>query len=145
MKRISLTALVLCLILLVACSTEKAEEISEIDEGLIIMYAELQPQSQRITASQAKEIIANGDAIIVDVRRPDEFAGGHIKDAISIPLDEITVLAPTFLTDNNQIILVYCRSGNRSHQATLILLDMGFNIVYDFGGILDWYGEIVVS
>ena len=92
----------------------------------------------RITSAQALEMMAAGDVVILDVRTPQEFAQGHIEGAVLIPVDEIETLAPTLLPDKGQTLLVYCRSGARSHQAALILINLGFTSVYDFGGILDF-------
>lgn len=83
--------------------------------------------------------------IIVDVRRPDEFNEGHIHDAINIPNEEITDRMPPALPDKNQLILIYCRSGNRSKEAAQKLADMGYTNVYEFGGISTWEGEIVTE
>ena len=134
LNKFRLIVLAGCLIFLTACSEE---------EGVVSLNSE--PQTHRvITASQAKEMIANNDdVVIVDVRSPEEFASEHIKGAISIPTGEVETLAPLLLTDINQTILVYCRAGSRSHYASLILSNMGFSAVYDFGGILDWYGDVV--
>ena len=83
------------------------------------------------------------DWVLVDVRRPDEFNEGHIQDAINIPNEEITDSMPPALPDKNQMILIYCRSGNRSKEAAQKLADMGYTNVYEFGGINTWEGEIV--
>ena len=81
--------------------------------------------------------------VIVDVRGQDEYAAGHIPGAICIPNESITNTQPAELQDFDQVILVYCRSGNRSRQASQKLADMGYTNVYDFGGINDWTGETV--
>ena len=80
--------------------------------------------------------------VIVDVRREDEFASGHIPGAILIPNESIGAEKPAELPDLDQIILVYCRSGNRSAQASQKLADIGYTNVFDFGGIMTWTGEI---
>ncbi|MBE5838377.1 MAG: rhodanese-like domain-containing protein [Butyrivibrio sp.] len=77
------------------------------------------------------------DHIVVDVRRTDEYAAGHIPGAILIPNEEIGTEQPAELPDLDQIILIYCRSGNRSKQASQKLADMGYTNVYEFGGIID--------
>lgn len=77
------------------------------------------------------------DHIVVDVRRADEYAAGHIPGAILIPNEEIGTEQPAELPDLDQIILIYCRSGNRSKQASQKLADMGYTNVYEFGGIID--------
>ena len=83
--------------------------------------------------------------VIVDVRRQDEYDVGHIPGAILIPNESIGTEKPEELPDLNQIILIYCRSGNRSKQAAQKLFDMGYTNIYEFGGIIDWTGEIVTE
>ena len=97
----------------------------------------------RITQDEAIYIIANQDAIILDVRELHEFNAGHIPNAISLPVDDIVDAVMHMIPNKEQIILVYCRSGNRSDTAAAILADMGYRNVYDFGGILSWTGEII--
>ena len=80
--------------------------------------------------------------VILDVRREDEFAEGHIPGAICIPNEVIAEEAEGILKDKNQLILVYCRSGNRSKQASRKLADMGYSRIREFGGVIDWKGEI---
>ena len=96
-----------------------------------------------ISQEEAREMMARDDGhVIVDVRRTDEYAEGHIPGAILIPNESITDTPPAELSDYNQIILVYCRSGRRSKEAAQKLADMGFPNIYEFGGIIDWTGEI---
>ena len=84
---------------------------------------------KQINMEEAMELMKTGENyIILDVRRADEFASGHIPGAE--------------LPDKDQMILVYCRSGNRSKQASQKLADLGYTNVIEFGGILDWPGEI---
>jgi len=85
------------------------------------------------------------DYLIVDVRRPDEFAEGHIAGAVNVPNETIEDEAPDALPDKEQTLLVYCRSGNRSKEASQKLADMGYTNVYEFGGINTWKGEIVTG
>ncbi|MBE6645989.1 MAG: rhodanese-like domain-containing protein [Ruminococcaceae bacterium] len=80
--------------------------------------------------------------IILDVRRPDEYAEGHIPGAINVPNEEIGAAEITELPDKSQLILVYCRSGRRSKEAAEKLVKLGYTNVVEFGGILDWKGEI---
>lgn len=81
--------------------------------------------------------------IILDVRTKEEFEEGHIKNAINIPNETIGDSEPKELRDKDQIILVYCRSGNRSKQASKKLAKLGYTNIYEFGGINSWKGEIV--
>ena len=100
----------------------------------------------RISQEEAKKMMERDDGhVIVDVRRQDEFDAGHIPGAICIPNEEIGSEQPEELPDLDQVILVYCRSGNRSRQAAQKLFDMGYTNVYEFGGIIDWTGEIVTD
>ena len=100
----------------------------------------------QITQEEAKRMMAADDGhIIVDVRRPDEFAAGHIPGAICIPNETIGAEKPAELPDSEQVILIYCRSGNRSKQAAEKLAALGYTNLYEFGGIITWTGEIVTE
>ena len=118
------------------------------EEGIDISLAEStdeQPATSytQITQEQAKEMMTRNDGhIIVDVRRQDEFDEGHIPGAIYIPNESIESEKPAELPDLDQIILVYCRSGRRSKEAAQKLFDIGYTNVYEFGGIIDWTGEV---
>ena len=80
--------------------------------------------------------------IILDVRRPDEFAAGHIPNAINVPNESIGADEISELPNKNQLIMVYCRSGRRSKEASEKLVKLGYTNIVEFGGILDWKGEI---
>ena len=98
----------------------------------------------QISQEEAKEMMKKDDGhVIVDVRRQDEYDEGHIPGAILIPNESIGTEKPEELPDLDQIILVYCRSGRRSKEAAQKLFDIGYTHVYEFGGIIDWTGEIV--
>lgn len=94
-----------------------------------------------IDAEEAKRMMTK-EVVILDVRTKTEYIEGHIKDAINIPLDSIREENKK-LPNKDAIILVYCRSGNRSKTAAEKLVSYGYTNVYDFGGILDWPYEIV--
>ena len=81
--------------------------------------------------------------LILDVRTPEEFQQGHIPGAINIPNETIGSEEIPQLPDKEQLILVYCRSGNRSKQASGKLAALGYTNIVEFGGILDWPGETV--
>ena len=83
------------------------------------------------------------DYIILDVRTPEEFAEKHIPDAINIPNETIGTEEIPELPDKEQLILVYCRSGNRSKQASEKLVRLGYTNIVEFGGINDWPGKTV--
>ena len=83
--------------------------------------------------------------IILDVRTPEEFAERHIPGAINIPNETIGTTGIPELPDKDQLILVYCRSGNRSKQASEKLAALGYTNIVEFGGINDWPGETVTE
>ena len=83
--------------------------------------------------------------IILDVRTPEEFADKHIPGAINIPNETISTEEIPELPDKDQLILVYCRSGNRSKQASEKLAALGYTNIVEFGGINDWPGETVTG
>ena len=80
--------------------------------------------------------------IILDVRRPDEYAEGHIPGAINVPNEEIGTAEIAELPYKSQLILVYCRSGRRSKEAAGKLAKLGYTNIVEFGGIQDYEGEI---
>ena len=92
----------------------------------------------QITAEEAKTMIDNGGVTIVDVRRPDEYAAQHIPGAINVPNEDISSDPPAALPDMDAVLLVHCRTGIRSKAASDKLIQMGYQNVYDFGGIVDW-------
>ena len=99
---------------------------------------------EQISGEQAKNIMdTETDYIIIDARTQEEFEEGHIEGAILIPEYEIGEKAEKELSDKDQLILVYCRSGRRSKIASQALADLGYTNVKEFGGIIDWQYEIV--
>ncbi len=96
-----------------------------------------------ITAAEAKEIMDSQEGyIILDTRTQEEYDEEHIPGAILIPHDEITEKAEDMLTDKDQLILVYCRSGRRSKLAAEALVKLGYTNIKEFGGIIDWPYEV---
>ena len=96
-----------------------------------------------ITAQEAKTIMDNEEGyIILDVREQDEYDAGHIPGAILIPYTQIAEKAEEILTEKDQQILVYCRSGRRSKIAAEELLKLGYTDIKEFGGIIDWPYEV---
>ncbi len=99
---------------------------------------------RRISMDEAVTVMAQETGyIILDVRRPDEFAAGHIPNAINVPNETIGTAEIPELPDKNQLIMVYCRSGRRSTEAAEKLVKLGYTNIVEFGGILDWKYEIV--
>ena len=118
----------LSLLILAGCSVPMEQEASyrqiSMDEAVTMMETE-------------------SNYIILDVLTPEEFAEKHIPDAINIPNETIGTEEIPELPDKEQLILVYCRSGNRSKQASEKLVRLGYTNIVEFGGINDWPGETV--
>ena len=121
--------LLLAVMMLTACGQN-----TENDQGAVYV---------NITAEEAKQIMDNEEGyIILDVRTQEEYDEGHIPGAIVISHEEITEKAEEVLTDKDQLILVYCRSGRRSKIAAEALAELGYTNIKEFGGIIDWPYEV---
>ena len=124
-----LVFLLLAVMLLTACGQDK-------ENDQVAVYV-------NITAEEAKEIMDNEEGyIILDVRTQEEYDQGHIPGAIMISHEEIAEKAEDVLTDKDQLILVYCRSGRRSKLAAEALVELGYTNIKEFGGIIDWPYEV---
>ena len=135
MKRILIPALA-ALLLLTGCAHAPAPQQAAEDST--------KPSWVQIDQETAKRMMEADDGhVIVDVRRQDEYDAGHIPGAVLIPNESIVDERPSELPDLEQVILIYCRSGNRSKQAAQKLADLGYRNIYEFGGITTWTGEIV--
>ena len=98
---------------------------------------------QQITQEAAKEMMDTQEVVILDVREQHEYDSGHIPGAVLLPVGTITEdTAATVIDELDTVVLVYCRSGNRSKTASQALADLGYTNVYEFGGINDWPYEI---
>ena len=97
---------------------------------------------QQITQETAKEMMDTQDVIVLDVREQYEFDAGHIPGAVLLPVGTITKdSAAAVIPGTDSVVLVYCRSGNRSKTASEALAKLGYTNVYEFGGINTWpYG-----
>ena len=125
MKNRILRIVLLVAVLLAACG----QDIEKDQEAVYV----------NITAEEAKQIMDSEEGyIILDVREQDEYDAGHIPGAILIPYTQIKEKANEMLTDKDQLILVYCRSGRRSKIAAEALVELGYTNIKEFGGILDW-------
>ena len=122
--------------------------IAGCSRGQVVDGPDMVRQSEytQIDQETAKEMMERDDGhIVIDVRRQNEYDSGHIPGAVCIPNETIGTEPPAGLEDKDQIILVYCRSGRRSKEASQKLADMGYRNVYEFGGILEWTGDIVTE
>ena len=124
-----LVFLLLAVMMLTACGHDK-------ENGQGAVYV-------NITAEEAKQIMDTEEGyIILDARTQEEYDEGHIPGAIVISHEEITEKAEEVLTDKDQLILVYCRSGRRSKIAAEALVELGYTNIKEFGGIIDWPYEV---
>lgn len=93
----------------------------------------------QISQKKAKEMMDQQDVVILDVREQDEFDSGHIKGAVLLPVGTINeTSAAAVIKNKDTVVLVYCRSGNRSKTASQALVDLGYTNIYEFGGINTW-------
>lgn len=126
MKRI-LPAILIILLLFTGCGGNNMNENSY----------------QQITQEEAKDMMDTQEVIVLDVREQDEFDSGHIPGAVLLPVGTIAEdTAAAVIDDLDTVVLVYCRSGNRSKTASKALADLGYTNVYEFGGINSWPYEI---
>ena len=130
-------ALAASLALLSGCALSKAKADTAEDMSDKAAY-------QKISAEEAYEMMASqGVVVVVDVRTREEYDGGHIENAVLVPNESIGSEMPEALPDKEATLLVYCRSGRRSKDAAQKLLKLGYQSVYDFGGVIDWPYELV--
>jgi len=141
-KKIALMAVVgLISVLGISCGRTMNSKQVSVDSKEV--KNEKKAEYKKITSDEAKNIMLTEKPIVVDVRSLEEYNEGHIPNAISIPLETIENEAETKLKNKDDLILVYCRSGRRSREAALRLIEKGYTNVIDFGGIQDWNGEVV--
>ena len=136
----SLILISIFMIMLVSCSGKKLIALAN-----AVYIAGGEPMTYKmVSMAEGLEIAKNNpDAIIVDVRRDDEYKAGHIPGAVLLTMETITAeTAAKVLPDKNQMILIYCRSGRRSKIAAQNLLDLGYTNLIEFGGILDYKGKV---
>ena len=151
-KIITIAAAVLLALSLNSCG-ENNEKIPETEtdatvtdmEGDTMNEAETSTYRQISMDEAAAMMEQESGYIILDVRRPDEFAAGHIPNAVNVPNETIGTAEIPELPDKGQLILVYCRSGRRSKEASEKLVGLGYTNIVEFGGILDWTGEVVTE
>ena len=137
LQRCLLGILILCTMSLIGCGTNEKEMEGETME---------KNKYLQITMTEAVEMMkTEANYIILDVRTHEEYNEGHIPGAICIPNETIGSGDLSALPDKDQLIMVYCRSGNRSKQASEKLVLLGYSNIVEFGGIRDWTGDIVTN
>lgn len=136
---------VLCFIMFFVSCESKTENKKEVQTEKDYFSTEESKISYKIiTQEEAKKIIDEQEGyIILDVRTKEEYDAGHIPNAILLPNEDIGSEDLEILPDKKQLILIYCRSGNRSKQASQKLVDLGYENIMEFGGIIDWPYETV--
>lgn len=113
-----------------------------ITSNLVSLTSNIAPDYKVIDAKEAKAMIDEGNVIIIDVRTREEYQSGYIPDSFNLPLGTIEAGISNITADKQAVLLVYCRSGNRSKVAARELTELGYVNVYDFGGIVDWPYDI---
>lgn len=147
MKKIMIAALSLIL-LLCGCSGSNENSASQTSDtqssGTSSQVSEVSKiKYKQISQKEAMEIMKKETGfIILDVRTISEFTDGHIPGAICVPNEKIGSSDIPQLPDKSQKILVYCRSGRRSKEASEKLANIGYTNILEFGGINDWKGSV---
>ena len=110
---------------------------------MVTKTSETSSSYKTISSKEAQQMIEeHKDALILDVRTAAEYESGHIPNAVNLSNEDIQAGKVDSLKDKSQLIMVYCRSGNRSRQAAQKLAELGYTNVVDFGGIQSWQGDI---
>ena len=122
------------MVLLICGCSGKIETEQETEKNMYI----------QITASEAKKMMDEQEEIfILDVREQSEYNEGHVPGAVLLPVGTISEeTAAAVIENKDTVVLVYCRSGNRSKTAAQALADLGYTQIYEFGGIRDWPYEV---
>ncbi len=135
---------ILSSLFLTACSSNEADKSRPIIPNAQVSPTVSTSSYATISPKDARDLMAKDKSVIlVDVRTLEEYNEGHIPNSILIPNEVISTEASKKLTDKNQTIIVYCRSGRRSALAANELISQGYTNVLDLGGIQDWPYEIV--
>lgn len=139
----SVAVMILVLMIITGCSNTKNEEGSMVVQSEAGSEVEVSDVIfEKISPEDALTKIEEGSVILIDVRTKEEYAEGHIKTSINIPLDTLDSEISNYTTDVNQPLVVYCRSGSRSGAAAAWLNENGYTAVYDLGGIQNWPYEV---
>ena len=125
-------ALAASLALLSGCALSRAKEDKAADITGKAAY-------HKLSAEEAYEMMVSQEVVVVDVRTREEYDGGHIENAVLVPNESIGSEMPEALPDKESTLLIYCRSKDAAQK----LLELGYQSVYDFGGVIDWPYELV--
>jgi len=138
MKRLFLFFIVIYIsIFLGGCSERGTIEGQSQPEEEVTVVMKIKPEDAK------KMLESENPPALIDVREPDEFASGHIPNAVNVPLGDVVNGVIRLGIPKDQPIMVYCRTGRRSSEAASKLQGAGYQKIYDLGGITDWPYEIV--
>ena len=142
-KRYIFLVISLLCITMAACGQTKEQEDSIKENATETEGGQQEVKFEQIDMEEAQRLMAEEEGyVILDVRTKADYAQGHITGAICVPNETIDEDMPEELPEKEQLILVYCRSGNRSKQAAAKLAKIGYSNIKEFGGIIDWNGDI---
>lgn len=138
MKKLYILLLAFASVFLVACGAAPQVSAQPAPAGKETGAAVKNEKYLKITPEEAKDLIGKEGVVLLDVRTEEEYGQGYIPGAVLLPVDEISKKAAEVLKDKGETIIVYCRTGRRSANASGELADMGYTKVYDLGGIVSW-------
>jgi rhodanese-related sulfurtransferase len=123
--------------------------IGVVSATLFLTSCSSDSSAQKVSPKEFSEVISDPSVVILDVRTPQEFAEGHLANAINIDFQSGNFEQEIASLDKSKTYAVYCRSSNRSGEAVKVMADAGFTSMYDMdGGIIDWQaagGQIVTN
>ncbi len=110
--------------------------------GGALLWPHLQTRGRKVSLLEATQMINQGKTVIVDVRTPDDFAKGHVRGAINIPLQDLATRIGELAKSKTKNIIVVCQAGVQSSKAAAQLNQAGFNEVYSLsGGLAAWQSQ----
>ena len=134
---VRIIVIVMMILCLCGCTAKVTEPEPASESAGVYEYVQISQQEAKTMMDEY------ADSVILDVREQDEFDAGHIPGAVLLPVGSIDeVSAAAVIPAKDTVVLVYCRSGNRSKTASAALVKLGYSNVYEFGGIIDWPYEI---
>lgn len=139
-KKLIIILALACTLILAACSVPESGETPSLSGTAASVPSQTSEEDpyHKITAEEAKKMMDEGGVVVVDVRTAEEYAQKHIPGAILVPNESIGEELPEALPDLDAVLLIHCRTGVRSKQASDKLASLGYRHIYDFGGIVDW-------
>ena len=110
-----------------------------IASGLAIMLPALAPRGKRASTLQVTQMMNRGKTVVVDVRTPEEFAKGHLRDAKNIPLADLSSRIGELDKSKGKSVVIVCQTGARADKAVKLFQAAGFDDVVSLdGGLVAW-------